>query len=254
MTVLWCVIIWGAMADPPPDERPSDGTEPDPTCCAGPDLNTRIATSFDRRTDFLRGAQGAFPPLSPVSISLFNALAPDAERGPTVLEFGSGTGGLAVRLLTAGASHATGVDLSATSVATAQDRLAAAGFPDARATFMVGDATEVVVEPHDWVVLDRVICCFPDVDRLIGHAITSARTRIAYSVPESDGWRRIVHRVMWWAEDSWHTLCGFRPSPGYWHSIRRIESQLAAAGFRPPLQWRFRLWRMAIFERAAPEP
>jgi SAM-dependent methyltransferase len=242
------------MAAHAPDERPSDGTERDPACCSGPDLNARIATFFDRRTDFLRGKQGAFPPLSPVSISLLNALAPEAEGGPTVLEFGSGTGGLAVRLLTAGASHATGVDLSATSVATARDRLAAAGFTDTRATFMVGDAADVVVEPHDWVILDRAICCYPDVDRLMDHAITSARTRIAYSVPESDGWRRIVHRAMWWAEDSWQTLRGFRPSPGYWHAIRHIESQLAAAGFRPTRQWRFRLWRLAIFERAAPEP
>jgi SAM-dependent methyltransferase len=242
------------MADHAPHERASDGTEWDPACCSAPDLNARIATFFDRRTAVLRGREGAFPPRSPVSISLLNALAPEAGDGPTVLEFGSGTGGLVVGLLNAGASHVTGVDLSATSVATARGRLAAAGFPHARATFIVGDAAGVVVEPHDWVILDRAICCYPDVDRLMGHAITSARTRIAYSVPESDGWRRIVHRAMWWAEDSWQTLRGLRPSPGYWHSIRRIDSQLAAAGFRPTARWRFRLWRLAIFDRAASSP
>jgi hypothetical protein len=244
----------GPMANHAPDERPSDGTERDPTCCSGPDLNTRIATFFDRRTASLCRREGAFQPLSAVSISLLNALSPDAEDGPTVLEFGSGTGGLVVGLLNAWTSNATGVDISATSVATARDRLAAAGFPHARATFMVGDAADVVVEPHDWVILDRAICCYPDVDRLMGHAIRSARTRIAYSVPETDGWRRIVHRAMWWAEDSWQALRGLRPSPGYWHSIHRIDSQLAAAGFRPTAQWRFRLWRLAIFERAAREP
>jgi magnesium-protoporphyrin O-methyltransferase len=242
------------MADHAPDHGPSDGTGRDPACCSGPDLNTRIATFFDRRTELLRGTQGAFPPLSPVSQSLAAALGLDAAGGPTLLEFGSGTGALVVTLLTAGASHATGVDLSATSVATAQDRLAAAGLTDARATFMVGDAADVLVEPHDWVILDRAICCYPDVDRLINHAIGSARTRIAYSVPESKGWRRLVHRAIWWVEDSWQTLRGFRPSPGYWHSIRRIESQLVAAGFRPTRQWRFRLWRLAIFDRPAPEP
>jgi magnesium-protoporphyrin O-methyltransferase len=187
-------------------------------------------------------------------MSLLNALAPEADRGPTILEFGCGTGGLVVRLLTAGASHATGVDLSPTSVATARDRLAAAGFPDARATFIVGDAADVIIERHDWVVLDRAICCYPDVDRLMGRAITSARTRIVYSAPESGGWRRMVHRAMWWVEDSWQRLRGFQPSPGYWHAIGDIESQLAAAGFHPTRQWRFRLWRLAIFERAAREP
>jgi hypothetical protein len=42
---------------------------------------------------------------------------------------------------------------------------------------------------------------------------------------------------------------GLRPSPGYFHSIRRIDAQLAAAGFRPTQRWRFRLWRLAIFDR-----
>src|SRR3989442_12138989 len=95
------------------------------------------------------------------------ALAPDAEGGPTVLEFGSGTGGLAVALLKRGASHATGVDLSAASIAAARVRLAAAGLQDARATFIVGDAADVAGEPYEWVVLARAICGYGDVERLI---------------------------------------------------------------------------------------
>lgn len=44
------------MADHAPDERSTDGIEQDPACCSGPDLNTRIATFFDRPTELLRGA------------------------------------------------------------------------------------------------------------------------------------------------------------------------------------------------------
>jgi SAM-dependent methyltransferase len=179
-------------------------------------------------------------------------LGPDADAGPTVLEFGSGTGGLAVALLKRGASHATGVDLSAASISAARDRLAQAGLQDARATFIVGDAADVAVEPHDWVVLDRAICCYGDVDRLIGRAIASARTRIAYSVPESDGWRRVIGRAMWFVEDSWQAIVGLRPSPGYFHSIRGIDAHLEAAGFRPTRRWRFRMWRLAIFDLPTP--
>jgi hypothetical protein len=40
-------------------------------------------------------------------------------------------------------------------------------------------------------------------------------------------------------EDSWQALVGLRLSPGYFHSIRRIDTQLAAAGFRPTRRWRF---------------
>jgi SAM-dependent methyltransferase len=117
-----------------------------------------------------------------VSRSLLSALGPDADGGPTVLEFGAGTAGLTVALLERGATHATGVDLSAASIAAARDRLAAAGLPDGRATFIVGDATDVAVEPHDWVVLDRAICCYGDVDRLIGRALWASAPRPATSI------------------------------------------------------------------------
>jgi hypothetical protein len=66
---------------------------------------------------------------------------------------------------------------------------------------------------------------------------------------DSDCWRGIVNRAIWFVEDSWQALVGLRPSPGYFHSIRRIDAQLAAAGFRPMQRWRFRLWRLAIFDR-----
>lgn len=237
------------MLDPDRDERASDGEQQGSACCSEPELNVRIATFFDRRTKLRRGADGVLPPLSPVSRSLLDALGGDAAHGPTVLEFGAGTGGLAVALLTAGVSHATAVDLSPASIAAARERLSAAGIHEGRATFMVGDAADVSVEPHDWVVLDRAICCYADVDRLIGQAIGSARKRVVYSVPESDGWRRFVHQAMWWFEDSWATVRGNRPSPGYWHSIRHIDALLADAGFRPTKRWRFRLWRLAIFDR-----
>jgi hypothetical protein len=33
-----------------------------------------------------------------------------------------------------------------------------------RAEFKVGDAAVTEVEPHDWVVLDKVICCYPHME------------------------------------------------------------------------------------------
>src|SRR5436189_2107038 len=125
------------------DKRASGGADQGPACCSDSELNARIAGFFDRRTERRRGADRALPSLSPVSESLLAALGPDTESGrPTVLELGSGTGGLSVELLRRGALHATGVDLSPASIATARERLEAAGLPDTRATFIAGDAAE----------------------------------------------------------------------------------------------------------------
>jgi hypothetical protein len=72
-------------------------------------------------------------------------------------------------------------------------------------------------------------------DRLLSRAIASARTRIAYSVPESDGWRRMVNRARWFLEDSWQPMLGLRPFAGYFHSIRRIDAQLVAPSAYAPM-------------------
>ena len=47
------------------------------------------------------------------------------------------------------------------------------------------------------MVLDRVICCFGDVDRLVERAIDLAGERIALTVPESRGWRGLLNRPLW---------------------------------------------------------
>jgi SAM-dependent methyltransferase len=219
-----------------------------PNCCSPEERNARISTFFNRRTE-RRGDK--LPPLSPVSRSLLDVLAEDVLRGPMILELGSGTGALATELLRQGASQVTGVDLSSASVEAARGRVASAGFPEDRATFVAGDAAAVEVEPHDWVVLDRVICCYADVDRLLERAIGSAQKRIVYSIPESDGWRRPLHQFIWWIEDTWDTMRGNRPSPGYAHSVKRINASLRAGGFSPRREWRFRLWRLAVYDRTS---
>jgi hypothetical protein len=79
------------------------------------------------------------------------------------------------------------------------------------------------------------------VPALIGGAMKTASLGVPSSRPmaelpqdddathDSDCWRGIVNRAIWFVEDSWQALVGLRPSPGYFHLIRRIEAQLVAA-------------------------
>lgn len=147
-----------------------------------------------------------------------------------------------------GASRLTGVDLSPASIELARRRAAAGGF-DRVAQFEVGNAAETVTEPHDWVVLDRVICCYGDVDGLVARAVALARDRIAISVPESRGWRGLVNRPLWmveyWAWDRWQGGCR-----GYVHDLRRIERRLADAGFRRAATDRLGLWYVGVYDRS----
>jgi 2-polyprenyl-3-methyl-5-hydroxy-6-metoxy-1,4-benzoquinol methylase len=168
-------------------------------------------------------------------------------RQPSVLELGCGTGALSVALLEMGAARVTGIDLSPESVAVARRRAAEAGFDD-RATFSVGDAVEADAEPHDWVVMDRVVCCFGDGHRLVERAIRLARERIVMTAPESRGWRGLANRPLWAGENLMDLFTG--GCRGYVHDLRRFERTLAAAGFLAARRRHQRLWFIGSYERA----
>lgn len=195
-----------------------------------------------------RGEGGALPALHPVSQRLFDTLAVDAtDMAPSVLELGCGGGVLIIDLLERGATSATGVDLSTESLEVARRRTEAVGLTE-RTRFESGDGALVSLAPHDWVVLDRVLCCYPDLDRLLENSVAAAKERFAFSVPASSGWRGLANRSWIRLEDATEALRG-RPCRGYVHDIKRIEARLMDAGFRRTRSSVERLWYVAVFDR-----
>jgi SAM-dependent methyltransferase len=210
--------------------------------------DAQIARFFDRRSA-VRSNAGDRYVMANVSEALLTALLRAGPLGRSVLELGCGPGAMLTELLVAGAEHGTGVDLSANTLAEARDRLEDAGMAD-RATLAVGDAAHLPLETHDWVVLDKVICCYPDADALLRNSIGAARRLYAFAVPSSYGWRGIVARIGIALENVTLSVLG-RPCPGYVHDVRLIEGQLREAGFRPFYRGTSHTWEIAVFERAA---
>jgi magnesium-protoporphyrin O-methyltransferase len=224
---------------PMPNESTAD--------CCPPARDPRIARRFDQLTE-QRTAGGVLPEMQPTSNRLFDLLSDANDLQPTLLELGCGSGALLVGLLQSGATRGDGVDLSTGSLDAARRRAEEAGVAD-RATFTQGDGAQVKLDAHDWVVMDRVICCYPDVDALLGNALPAAQRRFAFSVPTSRGWRGRVNKVIWALEAKWDN---FRNGcPGYVHSLDRIEDRLATAGFKPLRSETGWVWHIAVWERDA---
>lgn len=222
----------------------------------GPDLDEpcacptapRIARHFDTKVA-ARLAKGQDPGLVAVSRRLRGALLDLDPAGRTVLELGCGRGGLLLELVQAGAVKANGVDLSAASIDVARTRFERARLSD-RAHLSVGDAAYVPLEPHDWVILDRVMCCYPDVERLLANTLPAATRLYAFTVPTSRGWGGVIARLGEGVENVWNRMRG-RPCPGYVHDLDLIEGRLASAGLRLRHRDRQGLWHIAVYERAA---
>ncbi len=221
-----------------------DGEKTPIDCCTPAD--PRIARHFDQRMR-VAAAAGEFPQMVEVSRGLLSLLDDVGSVRPTLLELGCGSGGLMVSLLERGAISADGVDLSPESIATAKRRAESARV-ESRVSFVNGDGSAVPLEPHDWVVLDRVICCYADVDRLMANSVAAARERYIFSVPLDSGWQGLVNRVIRTAENSTNRFRG-RPCPGYKHSIAGIQRRLRDAGFELLRERKIGLWYAAVFER-----
>jgi len=154
-------------------------------------------------------------------------LAGDVE-GATVLDVGGGIGAIDLELLAAGAERATNVELSGGYEEAASALLSERGLSD-RVERRVADFVSEgdAVEPHDLVVLHRVVCCYPDVDALMGAAAEHARRRLVLTYPQEHLLMRLGLRVI----NLWLRVsgCGFRT---YVHPIARILGAAEVHGLR----------------------
>jgi 2-polyprenyl-3-methyl-5-hydroxy-6-metoxy-1,4-benzoquinol methylase len=154
-------------------------------------------------------------------------LAGDVE-GATVLDVGGGIGAIELELLAAGAERATNVELSGGYEEAASALLTERGLSD-RVDRRVADFVSEgdAVEPHDVVVLHRVVCCYPDVDALMGAAAEHAHKRLVLTYPQEHLLMRLGLRVI----NLWLRVsgCGFRT---YVHPVARILGAAEADGLR----------------------
>ena len=111
-----------------------------------------------------------------------------AGGGQSLLDIGAGIGALSFELLGAGFSRSLAVDASPAYVATARAEAGARGLDD-RLEVLEADFTRLA-EPRehaDVVVMDRVVCCYPEFRPLLERALRSGRRLFAYSYPR-DRW------------------------------------------------------------------
>jgi SAM-dependent methyltransferase len=166
--------------------------------------------------------------------------------GASVLEVGAGVGAIELVLLAAGAARATGVELSGEYEEEARKLLDEHGVAD-RVERRVGDFVTEPVEPHDVVVMHRVVCCYPDVGALVGVAAGRARRQMLLTYPQE---RRLT-RAGIGAINLFMRVSGseFRV---FVHPVKRMSAAAAEHGLALGERRRRGLfWESAVFERLA---
>jgi O-methyltransferase domain len=165
-------------------------------------------------------------------------------RDTTVLEIGGGIGALEVELLEAGAERATNVELSPEYEEAAAE-LARERRLQERIDRRIGDfVREPGLPAADAVVMNRVVCCYPDYDTLVGAAADRARRLLVFSFPRE----RPVVRAAFALMNLWLRLTrnDFR---GFVHPVRAMLAVAQERGLAPTFEHRGFFWQVAALER-----
>ena len=222
------------------DEPKGEKNDPGPERCCFDDWVDDWTTKATKR-----------PTAAKVTASLLDAITEAGVTERTVLDVGCGIGDLAIEVVARGAASGTGYDLSPKAIDEARRLAVSRGVGD-RMRFEVGDGAMLDLPAADIVVINRVVCCYPDADNLLDHTLGAARGVFAVTAPVSRG------PIGWWNR-LWSALenVGYRLRPTKYdgfrvfiHDLDRIDERIRAAGFRRTRHEHRRIvWDLAVYTR-----
>lgn len=166
-------------------------------------------------------------------------------EGTTVLDVGGGIGVLGLELMAAGAQRVVEVEASNAFLEVSQQQFSERGWGNRLQAVLgdfatLGERTEVA----DLVTLDRVVCCYPDYEVLLGRACDHARKVLALSFPRNRWYVRASIAL----ENLWRRLRGssFR---AFVHSPRRLAVVMERSGLQRVAERGTPFWVVEVFHR-----
>ena len=185
--------------------------------------------------------------LDGTSKRIFDFIKDRGVEGKTLLEVGGGIRAVEIELLKAGVTRAVNVELTPTYETAAGELLVESGLGD-RVERLVMDFAEagIEVQPADVVVMNRVICCYPDMPKLAGAAADRAKGVLVISFPNRRWWTRLGLTV---ANFGFRVIrLQFRV---FLHPPALILAAVEQRGFKTRLNQPGLLWQVVALERTA---
>lgn len=177
--------------------------------------------------------------------ALRRALDEGDVNNASLLDVGGGLGAIHHALLDGRVVQATHVDASPAQIAVARAETTHRGHTD-RVNFVVGDFVSMAgkIERADVVTLDRVICCYDDMPRLVDASAAKAGRFYGAVYPRSVRWMRIAMAVInIWMKVKRSTFRVFLHAPA------EIDERLRGAGLRPRSRERTAGWEVVVYVR-----
>ena len=180
---------------------------------------------------------------------LIDALKAEGIEGMTLLDIGGGVGAIQHALLEAGASSAINVEASTGYLRVAEEEATRRGLAH-RVTYHHGDFVDLapMIPPADIVTLDRVICCYHDMEALVD--LSSARARRLYGLvyPRDTWWMRWLVKLV-----GPLVLLYLRirrnPYRFFLHPTAEVDAIVRRNGLVPCFYRTHRVWQVWVYKR-----
>jgi 2-polyprenyl-3-methyl-5-hydroxy-6-metoxy-1,4-benzoquinol methylase len=176
---------------------------------------------------------------------LIEAIKEAGVDGLTLIDIGGGVGAVQHGLIDAGVQNVTSVEAASAYLNAAKAEAQRRGLAD-HISYRHGNFVDLAADiaPADIVTLDRVICCYHDMENLV--SLTAARTLKLYGLvyPRDTWWVKIglpVENFFFWLRRN--------PFRSFVHPTKSVEDILGRNGLKQRSCHQTLVWQVVVFSR-----
>jgi len=183
--------------------------------------------------------------LEKVQRLLLDGIRKETVREKNILDIGCGVGSLHLTLLQEGAAGAMGIDVAEGMLEKAREFSSTLGLQE-KVSYRHGDFVELAdsLPDADITVLDKVVCCYGDLDRLLEKSL--GKTKRIYGIVHPRN--NFLVGGMFKLQISILKLFRAKFHP-FWHDWELMNQKIAQHGFRLLYQKPTLAWNVAVFQR-----
>ncbi|MDX2361258.1 MAG: hypothetical protein QNK23_10655 [Crocinitomicaceae bacterium] len=176
---------------------------------------------------------------------LLQELYKEDLTGKTLLDIGGGIGVIQHELFKKGIAASTDIDASSAYQNRAKDLGEKNGTLE-KMQFLHGDFVDLIdkVDGHDIVTLEKVACCYPDVERLILSSTAKANYTYVLVYPRENFLSRmlikITHVYFWLKKNPFRTFV---------HSEAMMQKLIEEQGFELKHKSNKGIWRIVVYQK-----
>lgn len=176
---------------------------------------------------------------------LIDFLVTEGIEGKSLLDIGGGVGTIQHELLRNGMKSVISVEASSAYSEVSKGEAERQGHTD-RVQFHHGNFVDLApdIPNADVVTLDRVICCYPDMEKLVENSLNHAREYYAVVYPPDTWWMKVgiaISNVLQRIKRSTYR--------SYVHSMKKFHKVVEVHNFKLCFFQKTIFWRVEIFQR-----